>query len=150
MTQLPPPHYAAHLPEFKPNLSAQFRSTITLPYPPSVNNLFAQIKSPHGGYIRVKTQKYKEWARDAGLLLNAQRNTGKLVSHQGRVSITIKATPPKDNRRRDLDNIAKAVLDLLVDSNIIIDDSRIEVLHLAWEREAQDVGVIVTVEDYYG
>lgn len=151
MEQPPKPHYSASLPDLaSPDFRAQLRSTITLPYPPSVNTLFAHVPSVHGGFIRVKTAKYKDWAKEAGLLLNSQRNTGQLVSHKGRVSITIKATPPKDNRRRDIDNICKAVLDLLVSSNIIIDDFLIDVLHLAWDREAQDVGVLVTVEDYYG
>lgn len=122
-------------------------STLTLPYPPSVNELFASVKSPHAGYIRVKTQKYRDWSREAGQAILMQR-VAHIRPHPDRVRIEIRATPPKDKRKRDLDNLAKGILDSLVEFHVIADDSRVEDLHLSWDRDWPDVGVRVFVWDW--
>ena len=47
----------------------------------------------------------------------------------GRLAIEIQAFPP-DNRRRDLDNILKALLDSITHARVIEDDSQFDVIGL--------------------
>lgn len=109
--------------------------TFLLPFPPSVNGLYANI--PRRG--RVKTSRYRAWALEAGLRLNVQRP--KFMP--GFVRMTIRAVRP-DNRRRDLANLEKAVSDLLVDHKVIEDDSLIESLSMEWVSSDM-TGISVTL-----
>jgi crossover junction endodeoxyribonuclease RusA len=96
-------------------------TTLTIPAPPSVNNLFSN--SVRG---RFKTPKYKAWLQEAGWRLREQtpdRVPGRVV-----VMIGVERT----NLRADLDNQAKAVLDLLTAHHVIDDDRFITGLVLAW------------------
>lgn len=86
--------------------------SITLPYPPSVNDT-------HDTYNGSRlSKKYRAWRDEAGWALKAQK-PGKLL---GEVSVTMFITPP-DRRRRDADNLWKAGLDLLVKHKVIEDDN---------------------------
>ena len=63
------------------------------------------------------------------------------------VAVSIDAYPP-DKRRRDLDNIQKALLDALVHADVIEDDSLIDALSIQ-RHEAKDEGeVIVRIQPY--
>lgn len=97
-----------------------------LPFPPSVNNLFLNVR--RGG--RIKSPRYRAWIEEAGLLLNSQH----VPPHDGNVFITYRVNRP-DNRRRDLSNCVKAVEDLLVTHGIIKDDSMIDGFEIKWEGE---------------
>lgn len=93
------------------------RARINLPFPPSTNNLFVNV--PKRG--RVRSSRYMMWLKEAGWELQAQR-PGTFI---GPVALTISLCP-KDKRRRDADNGAKAVIDLLVRHGVIAaDDNRI-------------------------
>lgn len=95
------------------NTSRRKGEWVALPWPPSVNRLFTNRR---GG--RAKTPAYQAWIKEAGLeLLTQQPNR-----HEGEVAVHIIASPP-DRRKRDLDNLFKPVLDLLVRHNVIADDS---------------------------
>lgn len=89
-------------------------TTIHLPWPPSVNNLYF-----NAGRKRVKAPLYRQWQEEAGWMLKA----AKVRPFTDPVSVTIELCPP-DNRRTDADNRTKPVLDLLVAHGIISDDSR--------------------------
>ncbi len=78
-----------------------------LPWPPSVNTR-----------ERYPTRQYLEWIDDAGAALIAQE--ARIVG--GTVEIEIELAAPS-KRKWDLDNRAKAVLDLLVLHEIIEDDN---------------------------
>lgn len=93
-----------------------------LPYPPSVNGLF--FNAAKG---RVKTDAYKAWRKDAGNLILVQ---GRQRIH-GAVSLSIALVRP-DKRRRDLSNTLKAIEDLLVEMQIIDDDSLVQRISIAW------------------
>lgn len=89
---------------------------LTLPFPPSSNNLFVNA----GKRGRIKSSRYTMWLNEAGWELQSQRPKKML----GKVSVTI-CLCPVDKRRRDADNGCKAVLDLLVKHQVIeADDSR--------------------------
>lgn len=111
--------------------------TLTLPFPPSVNNLFI-----NAGRKRIRSPGYRAWADEAGYQLNTQHPR----TIKGPVTLRYEFQEGQDNRRRDIDNLAKPVNDLLVTHGVIeADDNRIvRAIDLRWSREV--VGVRVTVE----
>ena len=109
-------------------------TVLSLPFPPALNNLYANVP----GKGRIKADRYVSWANAAGWDLKA----AKPVPVLGKVVISILLGRP-DNRRRDLDNLAKAPLDLLQEHGVIEDDSLVQRLTLAW---APITGCQITVE----
>jgi len=102
--------------------------TFDLPMPPSVNGMYRNVT----GKGRVKTKEAKAWAHEAQWMLIAQRNRSS--QHRcivGPVAVTVEAYRP-GNKRRDLDNILKALLDLLTASKTIKDDSQVMSIHARW------------------
>jgi Holliday junction resolvase RusA-like endonuclease len=77
-----------------------------------------------------------------GWHLQAQRPK----KHSGAVSIEIVLGPPSKNRRRDLDNHVKAVLDLLVAHQVLSDDSLDVVRSITVKRGCGFVGALVRIE----
>jgi len=106
-----------------------------LPFPPSVNNLFATV-----GKNRIRSARYKAWAKEAGQLIQVQGR--KRVP--GSVALAVDLVKP-DRRRRDLSNTIKAIEDLLVEMQVIEDDSLVHALSVQWV----DAGVpcVVTITD---
>lgn len=115
---------------------SQPTQTFVLPFPVSVNNMFLNIP----GRGRIKSPKYRAWQTEAGWRLRQQR----AVPIKGLVTIDIKAIKP-DNRRRDLDNITKAIFDILVVNNVITDDKMIVRLTAEWSQSSDLSGISVTV-----
>jgi Holliday junction resolvase RusA-like endonuclease len=105
--------------------------TLNLPVCPSANQLFANRKT--GG--RIITREYEAWRQLAGYALNRYTHT----PIHGKVHVTI-CLPEKT--RGDIDNRAKAILDLLVRHKWIDDDRYIKSLHLIRD-EGQDMRVDV-------
>lgn len=91
-----------------------------LPYPPSVNHYWRRV----GGNMVLSKEgrRYKEAVR----LRVAQDGNLQL---QGRIGVMLEVHPP-DSRRRDLDNICKAVLDALENAGVYQNDSQIVLLNL--------------------
>lgn len=100
--------------------------TLTLPYPPTVNNLFLNV-----GKARIKAPAYRSWLAQAGaeILQNRARLNARKVT--GAYSFSLVAERP-DKRRRDLGNLLKACEDLLVSHGLISDDSDAERIELRW------------------
>jgi len=65
----------------------------------------------------ICSKPYREWIAAAGAELIAQRPK----KHQGSVVVSIRVGMP-DGRKRDLDNLQKACLDLLRRHGVIEDD----------------------------
>lgn len=109
--------------------------TVDLPFPPSVNNLFA-----NGSKGRFPTQQYRDWQTSAAWKL--------LADKPPRVPGPIKVSFEYEEKhgRRDLDNLLKAVLDLLVKHNIIDGDHRtvLRGITASWSNKVH--GVRVTIE----
>lgn len=115
--------------------------TLTLPFPPSVNNLFI-----NKGRKRIRSPKYRAWAEEAGWTLNAQ--SPRCVP--GPVTLLYEFQEGQDKRKRDIGNLEKAVTDLLV-AHLVIwgDDNRIvRAIDLRWSTEV--VGVRVTIKEVLG
>ena len=85
---------------------------VKLPWPPSVNHYWKAR-----GSRRFISPQAKAWLDEAVLLLRAAR-----VRFDGPVKVSMFLSPP-DRRRRDGDNLEKAVMDSLVRAGVIQDDS---------------------------
>lgn len=98
--------------------------TFTIPTPPSLNNLFKNLRGRGG---RAATKKYLDWQLEAQYRVKSQRPK----SLTG--SVTVAIIYP-DAGQSDLDNLCKAVLDLAVKLKIIQGDSRkwVRAISLAW------------------
>lgn len=94
----------------------------TLPRPPSVNGLFISA-----GKFRAKSPAYRMWIEQAEKHLLIQ----KIKVFQGPVAISLTI---EDIGRGDLDNLYKAVSDLLVKHGVISDDNRpiVRKISMAW------------------
>ena len=101
--------------------------TISIPYPPSVNGLTHNKKS--GG--RGKSNHYEAWIKEAGTQVMIQRVKWAEKSIDGLVSVKLIFARP-DKIKRDLDNLLKAPIDLLVRMNIIEDDQHVQSLIASW------------------
>lgn len=101
--------------------------------PPSANNLFVNVR----GRGRVRSERYRTWLSAAGwdvLRAKAKRNDGPV-----RVTILVR----KGNRRADVDNRAKACLDLLVKQGVLIDDSQVQSLTVEWSDAVQGARIFI-------
>jgi crossover junction endodeoxyribonuclease RusA len=107
----------------------------TLPYPPSVNHYWKPVRG------RLIVSRAGRLYRTAALsALIAQGVSRESLKARLRVALAVH-TP--DRRRRDLDNLTKALLDALVMARIIEDDGQIDELHVI--RQGVQAGGVVHV-----
>lgn len=101
-------------------------TTLALPYPPSTNTYWRHVGARV--LISARGRIYRREVGQAVLLAQAQGQVGRqpLAS---RLAVTIEVQPP-DRRRRDLDNLTKALLDALTHAGVWLDDSQIDELRL--------------------
>jgi crossover junction endodeoxyribonuclease RusA len=91
---------------------------LTLPYPPTVNHYWGQV-----GSKKFLGKKGKEF-RKAVFLCAYNERKGALNE---RLHMEVYLYPP-DNRKRDVDNILKPLLDALEHANVYENDSQIDKL----------------------
>ena len=97
------------------------KKELVLPYPPSVNHYW--MHTGRGCYLGKRGKIFR-----AEVAFLAHATWGDMVlPFTGRLSITIVAHPP-DNRRRDVDNILKALLDALQHAGVYKDDNQVKLL----------------------
>jgi crossover junction endodeoxyribonuclease RusA len=99
--------------------------TKPLPYPPSVNHYWRYVNGRV--LISAKGRKYRQ-----DVCAAVFPNPGEIIM-DGRLSITLHIFPP-DKRRRDVDNVLKAILDSLQHANVYADDSQIDEIHVFREK----------------
>jgi len=90
-------------------------TVITLPYPPSVNHYYRRV-GPRTLISRAG-RRYRERVVAALAAL-------KVPTMDGRLHLEIEFYPP-DRRRRDIDNVQKALLDALQHGGLYEDDSQV-------------------------
>lgn len=112
----------------------------TLPFPPSVNNLFVNGKSG-----RFRSQKYDSWIMEAGNEILRQRP----AKVAGPVILTFEFSDGHDKRRRDISNLIKAPEDLLVKHRLIEADDQFTVrkISASWAPDVE--GVRITIEPVF-
>lgn len=113
--------------------------TVTIPKPPSTNNLFVGA-----GKRRVRSPDYKLWACLAGWELARQRP----AKTAGKVSLTLEIEEPTSGHRQDLDNKAKSAVDLLVTHGLIESDDQSTVRRITLEWSPEVVGARVTIQPW--
>ena len=109
---------------------------ITLPWPPSVNQQWRMFNNRL--IISKVGREYRKAVADQVMIQRAN----KLI--EGKIKVEIEAFRP-DNRRRDLDNIFKGVLDGLTHAGVWKDDSQIVDLRIYW---AEEIGGMLKVRIY--
>lgn len=109
-----------------------------LPFPPSVNTYWRSIVIR--GAVRVLiSKKGREYRKAvAGVIGPRKKPTDK------RLKVRITVNPP-DRRKRDLDNMPKAILDALTHAGVWEDDSQIDELTIMRREVIKGGAVWVTV-----
>lgn len=110
---------------------------ITLPYPPSVNHYWGQV-----GSKKFLGKKGKEF-REAVIIAVYNARQGAL---NGRLHMEVYLYPP-DNRKRDVDNILKPLLDALEHASVYENDSQIDKLCVTRMEVAKDGYCEVTISE---
>jgi crossover junction endodeoxyribonuclease RusA len=107
---------------------------LTLPWPPSVNTYWRMVNNRM--IISEAGRKYRVAVAEQVFLQSRGKTT------TGKLKVTIEAWRP-DNRRRDLDNLLKAVLDSMGHAGLYIDDSLIVDLRIYW---AEDIAGMLKIK----
>jgi crossover junction endodeoxyribonuclease RusA len=98
---------------------------LCLPWPPSVNRIWRSV----GGRVLLSADG-RAYRQAVAVAVLEQHGAGDPLT--GRLSMTIRAYPP-DRRRRDVDNMAKAILDAIEHAgSVYVNDSQID--HLSIRR----------------
>ncbi len=114
---------------------------IELPYPPSVNHYWRHVGP------RVLISREGRTFRNCVCSLLAQASVRSLASPlSGPLEIQIDVYPP-DNRRRDLDNLQKSLLDALQHGGVYFDDSQIVRILIEKRECVADGKVVVRIEE---
>ena len=93
---------------------------LDLPYPPSTNRYYR-----HVGFRTLISREGRTFRTNVCALLAGGGPRKPPVG--GRIALCMDAFPP-DNRRRDLDNLQKSVLDALQHAGVYEDDSQVDLL----------------------
>ena len=104
---------------------------LALPYPPSVNHYFSYYQGRP--VLSKDARSYRHQVRRIAIASSIKPLMGPLA-------VRIDITPP-DDRRRDCDNVQKAVLDALQHAGAFWDDSQVIWL-LSIKHESQPSGTI--------
>jgi crossover junction endodeoxyribonuclease RusA len=108
---------------------------LILPWPPSVNSYkkVGRLITTKNGKLyqtRVNTQETKEFYYYVWLKIRSLKATTRMEMPIGAtISMEVYANPP-DDKKRDIDNILKALCDSLVKGGLLQDDSQISRLFI--------------------
>ena len=111
---------------------------LTLPWPPSVNTYWRNVNGR-----TILSAKGRAYRNNAHAAITQQGNPQ--LSASVRLKAHITAYPP-DRRKRDLDNLPKAILDALMYADVIHDDGAIDDLRIVRGSVEAPGRVEVTLE----
>ena len=115
-----------------------------LPWPPSVNNYWHHNRRGQV-FLSAKGKEFREVCMQNVPLFHD-------CWESERVLLKVRAVPP-DKRRRDLDNILKAILDGLEAARVFADDSQVKILDVQMLEPKKPGRVYVevsTIDDEIG
>lgn len=120
-------------------LAGSFR--LVLPWPPSLNHVWKV--GPRRAYLDSQVQAFRMRVLAA---VKAGRIAGTAPSEpvQGPVAVMLECRPP-NRRRRDLDNLPKAVFDALTKARVWRDDSQVQLMLPFWGPRATGGKVLLHV-----
>lgn len=107
---------------------------LVMPWPPSVNKYWRTFQGRM--IISAEGRSYRKAVADQVLIQSGAKH------YTGKLCVVIEAFRP-DNRRRDLDNLLKAVLDGCTHAGVWEDDSNIVDLRIYW---ADSIGGMLKVK----
>jgi crossover junction endodeoxyribonuclease RusA len=107
---------------------------VTMPWPPSVNTYWRTFNGRM--IISEKGRLYRKEVADQVLIQRGAKHFA------GKLKVEIEAFRP-DKRRRDLDNLLKAILDGMTHAGVWDDDSNIVDLRIYW---ADTIGGMLKVK----
>ena len=110
----------------------------TLPFPPSANHIWRRV-----GTRTLLSRRGREFRQEVCALLRSQG----VKPLSGPLEMTIDIFPP-DRRRRDVDNVQKALLDALAHGGAYHDDSQIDRLTIERQSVVRGGKVHVLIEEY--
>ena len=110
---------------------------ITLPWPPTANNLYL-----NGKRGRTLSPQGRDYCRRVWFLVS--RHAGKFG--EARLAVSIRAYPP-DSRRRDLSNLPKCIEDALTKARLWADDCQIDDLRIVRFEPVKGGKVVVEVTE---
>ena len=113
---------------------------LRLPYPPSVNRYWRRLGNRT--ILSRAAREFRSRVKDLWYVQKWVYRRESLGSALVQVSLMIH---PPDNRRRDLDNVLKAVLDAIEAAGIIEDDSQVRRLELAFGDCVDGGSVTITI-----
>ncbi len=111
--------------------------TMRLPFPPSVNHLFATIKRK-GKFVRIMSQKGKNYRANVATTV---AGSPMLFGPLGIVAVF----EQPDKRLRDLDNLLKALLDSMKHAGLYRDDSQIQKITASFDGYCKGGSATVTL-----
>ena len=100
------------------NNSVTHLATLKLPYPPSINSYYGRKRN---GSVFIKKPGLEFRERVMEVLKPVFNNRD---AYEGELQVWVEVYVP-DRRRRDLDNISKALMDAITHSGVWEDDSQI-------------------------
>ena len=107
---------------------------LTMPWPPSVNRYWRTFQGRM--IISAEGRSYRKAVADQVLIQRGAKH------YEGKLRVVIEAWRP-DKRKRDLDNLLKAVLDSLTHAGVWADDGLIVDLRIYW---ADSIGGMLKVK----
>src|SRR6516164_4193510 len=110
---------------------------VVLPYPPSINHYWRRVGP------RTLISREGRRFRERVLAILAARRIEPLV---GPLAVEVDIHPP-DNRRRDIDNVQKALLDALQHGGAYEDDSQIVRLTIEKRQSVENGTTIVRIRN---
>lgn len=113
--------------------------TLTLPWPPSVNTYWRRVGART--LISKPGRQFRKAVVNDLALWPYRRDT-----ITGRIAVEMTCYPP-DNRKRDLDNLPKSVLDALTHAGIWQDDGQIDDLRIVRAAVESPGRVVVEVHE---
>ncbi|HET8792089.1 MAG TPA: RusA family crossover junction endodeoxyribonuclease [Modicisalibacter sp.] len=112
---------------------------ITLPFPPSTNTVWRNLKGR-----TLLSRKGREYRKAVIALVAEQKAVAGLA---GRLSVTVMLHPP-DRRKRDIDNYGgKALLDAITHAGVWIDDEQIDRLEMIRGEIRKPGMAVVTITE---
>ena len=106
-----------------------------LPYPPSINHYWRRV-----GPRTLISREGRRFRQRVTAILAAMR----IEPMCGRLAVAVEVFPP-DNRRRDIDNVFKALLDAMQHGGAYADDSQIVRLSIEKQKPVEGGKTIVQI-----